>query len=82
MAMVWKIVVTTKRIGGEQNFPPQKEYFLVSAPDQAAALRALSTKRPDLDGGEFEVRGRADQSFTDWLGGMEEDQILSIMVVQ
>jgi len=82
MPVAWKIIATIKRLGGEPNFPPQREYFLVAAPDQATALKALSFKRPDLNGAEFEVRGRADQWFMDWLDFGEESEILSIQVIQ
>ena len=81
MPIAWKIITTTKRVGGEPNFTPQREYFVVALPDQSVALRALSLKRPDLNGAEFEVKGQADQWFLDWLE-VKEGQILSIMVLQ
>lgn len=64
MIKTWKIVATTKKLGGG---PPQKDYFLAAIPNHVAAIEALRTKRPDLDDADLSVEGEATADSVEWL---------------
>jgi len=79
MTQVWKINSFTKRMGG--GGPPLKEYFLVAIADEAAALFALRTRRPDLEESDFTIVGEAAPDEVEWLD-MTADQIRCVTFVE
>ena len=62
---VWKVVSSTKRMGGEG--PPLEEFFLIAISDKSDALAALRTRRPDLERSAFNVVGEASAAYVEWL---------------
>ena len=77
MTKTWKIIATTKRLGGG---PPLKEYFLVAISNQAAALDALRAKRPDLLDAELTIDGEATPEDVKWLD-VQGGEIFCVMAV-
>ena len=71
MAIVWKIITSTARMGG--GGPPLKEYFLVAIADRDAALRALRYRRPDVEASTMTVVGEASPDYVEWLDVKDGD---------
>jgi hypothetical protein len=78
MTKVWKIISSTPRMGG--GGPPLKQYFLVAASDQSAALRALRHRRPDVEASQLTVAGETNTLEWQWLD-LQEGQILALEAV-
>jgi hypothetical protein len=78
MGKVWKIVASTKRMGG--GGPPLKEYFLVAIADRDAALAALQYRRPDVEASDIAIVGEASPDYVEWLD-LKDGQILCVSAV-
>jgi hypothetical protein len=78
MGKIWKIIASTKRMGGDG--PPLKEYFLVAIADQDAALAALRYRRPDVEASEIAIVGEASPDSVEWLD-LKVGQILCVSAV-
>lgn len=76
MGKVWKIIASTKRIGGG---PALKEYFRVAIDDQAEALVSL-WKRRKLDDAELTVVGDAAPQYVEWLD-VHGGEIFCVMAI-
>jgi hypothetical protein len=79
VARFWKIVVVTKRTGG-QKMTPLKEFYLVGVGDNPQdALKALHEKE-GLDDAELQLIGEAPPNVVEWLD-MKPGEILCVMAV-
>jgi hypothetical protein len=64
MGKGWILVVVTPRLGGQPNFEPLRECFLVGAVDSREALRILR-ERNNVDNAEYIVAGEATAQIID-----------------
>jgi hypothetical protein len=78
MAKVWKVISSTKRMGGWG--PPLKEYFLVAIGDQNTALKSLRQRRPDVAESELTIVGEASPDYVEWLD-VKDGDILCVLAV-
>jgi hypothetical protein len=79
MAKFWKIVVITKRMGGEK-LQPMKEFYLVGVGDTPQeALVALHT-RVGLDDAELQVMGEAPANVAEYFD-VQPGEIFCVMAV-
>jgi hypothetical protein len=78
MAKVWKVITSTKRMGG--GGPPLKEYFLVAIAERNAALAALRDRRPDVAESELSIVGEASPDYVEWLD-VKDGDILCVLAV-
>jgi hypothetical protein len=78
MGKIWKIISSTKRMGG--GGPPLKECFLVAIDDRDAAVAALRYRRPDIEASPMTVVGEATPDDVKWLD-LKDNQILCLQPV-